>query len=430
MLKNDVVILAGGFGSRLRSVLGEEIPKPMVRLNGKPLLEWQIMLCQEYGFTNILILVHHLAERIIDYFGTGERFGVNIEYSFEKSPRGTAGAISDSVDKLSNKVLVIYGDTFLDVNLQKFYLAKESNHAVLTFCHPNSHPYDSDLVQLSDTDQVLKVFRPEVDGIELYKNCVNAALYVCDKRIFSDFVPPTGVMDISSELFPILIKHNLYLKAYISPEYIKDIGTPRRLELTEKAIQKYVPTLLSDRSLRRCIFLDRDGVINKEVGHLSDIASFELLPGVCEAIRKINESGYLAICVTNQPVIARGDLTETGLENIHMKMEVELGKLGAYLDAVIYCPHHPDAGFKGEIPHLKTKCECRKPKPGMLLKAIETFKIDPLNSWMIGDHSRDIKAGSEANVKTVFIGPKNTFNDSISSYTASNLLSAVSLILN
>ena len=121
------------------------------------------------------------------------------------------------------------------------------------------------------------------------------------------------------------------------------------------------------------------------------------------AIRKINESGYLAVVVTNQPVIARGEVSFEELEEIHNKMETLLGKEGAYLDAIYYCPHHPHKGYEGERPELKIECDCRKPKPGMLFKAAEDFNIDLSQSWMIGDGENDVKAGSNAGCKTVLL---------------------------
>ena len=121
------------------------------------------------------------------------------------------------------------------------------------------------------------------------------------------------------------------------------------------------------------------------------------------AIRKINEGGYLAIVVTNQPVIARGEVSLEELEEIHNKMETLLGKEGAYLDAIYYCPHHPHKGYEGERPELKIDCDCRKPKPGMLLKAAEDFNIDLSQSWMIGDGENDVKAGINAGCKTVLL---------------------------
>lgn len=128
-----------------------------------------------------------------------------------------------------------------------------------------------------------------------------------------------------------------------------------------------------------------------------------MIDGVSEAIKKINASGYLAIVVTNQPVIARGEVTFQELEEIHNKMETLLGKEGAYLDAIYYCPHHPHKGYEGERPELKIECDCRKPKPGMLLKAAEDYNIDLSQSWMIGDGENDVKAGINAGCKTVLL---------------------------
>lgn len=163
-----------------------------------------------------------------------------------------------------------------------------------------------------------------------------------------------------------------------------------------------IATLLSQH--HQVIFFDRDGTINKYVGFLRNIDEFELIDGVAAAIRKINESGYLAVVVTNQPVIARGEVSFEELEEIHNKMETLLGKEGAYLDAIYYCPHHPHKGYEGERPELKIECDCRKPKPGMLFKAAEDFNIDLSQSWMIGDGENDVKAGINAGCKTVLLG--------------------------
>ena len=173
------------------------------------------------------------------------------------------------------------------------------------------------------------------------------------------------------------------------------------------------------------MFLDRDGTINKYVGFLRDIGQFELIPGVAEAIKKINESGYLAIVVTNQPVIARGEVTTSELQLIHNKMETLLGEEGAYFDAIYYCPHHPHRGYPGEIEALKIDCDCRKPKPGMLLQAAKDFNISLEDSWMIGDGENDIKAGKAAGCRTALIGTDD-FGQEI---VAASLLQAVKQIL-
>ena len=413
MLGCEVVILAGGFGSRLKSVLGESIPKPLALISGIPLIEHQVIQCKKYGFKRILILLHHLPNVIIEHLGDGSNFELKIEYVIEEYPRGTAGAILDSLGLLANSFLVIYGDTFFDINLRNFFNKKDSVDAVLTFCHPNSHPFDSDLLALDSSGRVERVFRPSISGEQYYRNLVNAALYVMDKKAFSDYVPAVGQMDISSDLFPALIAKGESIQTYISAEYIKDMGTPQRYQEVKRQFKEGIPSLLSDRAKRRCVFLDRDGVINREVGHLNNVNDFELLENVSKAIGSLNAAGYLVICITNQPVLARGELTEGGLSLIHMKMETELGKEGAYLDYIYHCPHHPDGGFPGEVSLLKIKCECRKPNPGMLLQAIDDFGIDPSVSWLIGDHMRDIVAGKAVGVRTVLVGSDSaTANES------------------
>lgn len=145
-----------------------------------------------------------------------------------------------------------------------------------------------------------------------------------------------------------------------------------------------------------------------------------MIPGVAEAIKRINESGYLAIVLTNQPVIARGEVTVEQLDEIHKKMATDLGKAGAYVDSLYYCPHHPDKGFDGEISELKIDCECRKPKPGLFLQAAKDYNIDLSASYMIGDSEIDLQAGQNAGCIS-FLVPKNQ---------ESGLLKKVNEILN
>ena len=178
---------------------------------------------------------------------------------------------------------------------------------------------------------------------------------------------------------------------YDSPEYVKDMGTPERYYSVCKDCKEGRISAKNLKNKQKAIFLDRDGTINKYLGFLRNI-------------RKINESGYLAVVVTNQPVIARGEVSFEELEEIHNKMETLLGKEGAYLDAIYYCPHHPHKGYEGERPELKIDCDCRKPKPGMLLKAAADFNIDLSRSWMVGDGENDVKAGLNAGCKTALIG--------------------------
>ena len=205
-----------------------------------------------------------------------------------------------------------------------------------------------------------------------------------------------------------------------------------RLNEICNAVKDGIPSMMSTLGKRKCVFLDRDGVINKDVGHLNQIDDFILLPRVGEAIRNLNRSGFLVICVTNQPVIARGDLTISELDKIHKKMQVLLGQEGAYLDDIFFCPHHPDSGFKGEIAALKIKCNCRKPSPGMLHQSKLKHSINLSNSWMIGDHIRDIEAGKNAGVSTIFVGnefPTEGFHSLQPDFITPSLINAVEIIL-
>ena len=191
--------------------------------------------------------------------------------------------------------------------------------------------------------------------------------------------------------------------AYDSSEYVKDMGTPERYE---QVCRDYLSGKVERKNLRnpqKAIFLDRDGTVNHYVGFLRKIEDLELNEGAAEAIRRINDSDYLAIIVTNQPVIARGEVTFEQLRQIHNKLETLLGKEGAYIDGLYFCPHHPDSGYEGEVKELKIECDCRKPKPGMLLKAAEDFHIDLSQSYMIGDSDSDMGAGSAAGCKCIKI---------------------------
>ena len=205
------------------------------------------------------------------------------------------------------------------------------------------------------------------------------------------------------------------------------MGTPERYEAVSRDFRNGIVSRKNLKNKQRAIFLDRDGVINKYVGFLRRIDDFELLDGAADAIKQINKSGYLAVVVTNQPVIARGEITVDELEEIHNKMETLLGAQGAYIDALYYCPHHPDKGFEGEVEELKINCDCRKPKPGMLLAAAADFNIDLSNSWMIGDGKNDVDCGQAAGCRTVFIGEASDGCEP--DMTAENLLAAVEEIL-
>ena len=418
-----VVIMAGGKGTRISSV-ASDIPKPMIKVEGIPVLEREIECLKNQGFDDIILTVSHLGNTIMDYFGdgsgnspvTGEPFGVHIDYYFEEEPLGNAGALFKIKDKLTSDFLLLNADAMFDVDFNRFVAFHRKHGGLVTlFTHPNSHPYDSGLIIANKNGSVEKWLAKEDERPQYYRNRVNAGLHVINPEVLelvginADSVGKVGVdgkpvkVDLDRQLLkPLAGTGKMF--CYDSPEYVKDMGTPERYYSVCKDCKEGRISAKNLKNKQKAIFLDRDGTINKYVGFLRNIDDFELIDGVAEAIRKINESGYLAIVVTNQPVIARGEVSFEELEEIHNKMETLLGKEGAYLDAIYYCPHHPHKGYDGERPELKIECDCRKPKPGMLLKAAEDFNIDLSKSWMIGDGENDVKAGINAGCKTALIG--------------------------
>lgn len=404
-----VVIMAGGKGTRMLSI-ASDIPKPMIPIEGRPVLEREIECLCEQGFTDILITVGHLGNVIMDYFGNGLKFGVHITYYFEKEPLGNAGALFQVKDQLTDDFLLLNADAMFDIDFNRFVQYHKTHDAVATlFTHPNSHPYDSGVIIADEHMAVRKWLAKEDERPEYFKNRVNAGLHVLNKKILEQTVE-VGKIDLDRQLLkPLAGTGQMY--CYDSPEYVKDMGTPERYYAVCKDFANGIVKARNLKNRQKAIFLDRDGTINEYVGFLTDIKEFRLLDGVAEAIRKINASGYLAIVVTNQPIIARGEVSFTELQEIHNKMETLLGAEGAYIDAIYFCPHHPDKGFEGERVEYKISCDCRKPKPGMLLKAAEDFNIDLSRSWMVGDGKNDVEAGKNAGCKTVLIGTEDYGQD-------------------
>ncbi len=438
------VIMAGGKGTRI-STLFPDIPKPLIGIEDgagveRPVLEWEIRSLVAQGFTDIVLTVGYKAQEIIDYFGTGRQLGANISYFTETTPLGNAGALIKYRSQLGTEpFLLLIADAMFDVDFNRMVkFHKQRDRLATLFTHPNSHPYDSSLIVAGEDKKVEQWLTKEDTRPVWYKNRVNAGLQVIDPAVLDMFIASSGItpemvgtekdgkvikVDIDSHVLkPLCGMGKMY--CYDSPEYCKDMGTPERFHSVSDDFKKGTVKAKNLSSKQKAIFLDRDGTINKYVGFLRSIDEFELLPGAAEAIRMINSSGYLAIVITNQPIIARGEVTISQLREIHNKLETLLGAEGAYLDALYYCPHHPAKGFEGEIEALKIDCDCRKPKPGLLLKAALDFNIDLTASWMIGDGKNDVGAGKAAGTHTALIGIEEYGQD----ISADSLLNAVETI--
>jgi mannose-1-phosphate guanylyltransferase / phosphomannomutase len=395
-----VVIMAGGKGTRIASI-ADSIPKPMIPINGKPILEYQIECLRKNGLTDIILVIGHLGQHIEDYFGDGSRFECCISYFIETEPLGTAGALFKLKD-LSEDIILINGDIIFDVDFSRMITFHKEKKAYATLAvHPNSHPFDSALIISNSNNQITGWLNKE-DDRKYYKNRVNAGIHIISYDFLKNFTKTKEKLDLDRDILkPSILFGGIF--AYYTPEYILDMGTPERYNQVLIDINKGLVNKKNLSIKQKCVFLDRDGTINKFNDFIKDPQDLELIDDVAEAIKKINSLGYLAIVITNQPVIARGEVDFATLELIHMKMETELGKYGAYIDDIFFCPHHPDKGFPGERPEYKIDCDCRKPKPGLILQAAKKYNIDIEQSYMVGDDLRDVQAGENAGCIPIFL---------------------------
>ncbi len=408
-----VVIMAGGKGTRIASIKND-VPKPMIEIGGKPILQWQIENLRACGLTDIILVIGHLGEVIQEYFRDGSSFGVSISYFVESTLLGTAGALF-KMPQLTEDFLLMCGDVVLDVDFNRFIDFHFKKHAWASLMtHPNGHPYDSSLLVTEilppqtigglpvDTHCVKKWMNKEDERL-YYQNRVNAGIEIISpsllQEVAKNYVPRHPENPDKIDLDRDVLKPHINsgrIFAYDTTEYIKDMGTPDRFYEVEEDIEKGKVRARNLKHPQKAVFLDRDGTINQYVGFLTKAEQFELIPQVEDAIKLINKSGYLTIVVTNQPVIARGDCDWENLRMIHDKMETDLGKSGAFVDGIYVCPHHPDKGFEGERPEYKINCDCRKPKAGLFLKAASDYHIDLSQSVMIGDSDADVEAGRNA----------------------------------
>jgi D,D-heptose 1,7-bisphosphate phosphatase len=382
------------------------LPKPLIDLCGVPLLEHQILLLKQYGFDDIIILIGYQGNKIVEFCNTRNNWGLTVKCIDDGVPCGTAGAVLRAWDHLDDEFLVVYGDTMFEVDLDRFtqFHHKKPTTAATLFLHPNDHPHDSDLVEIDEAGNVTGFYPYPHDANIYLPNLVNAALYIICKstleswRFFSE-----KTLDFGKHIFPKMIGKGFQLRGYSSSEYIKDCGTPQRIDKVKADFQSGKISRASLSHLQAAVFLDRDGTINMEVGHLISPDRFELISGVENAIQRLNRSEFRTCVVTNQAVIARGKCTPGQLRSIHNKMEMLLGHKGAYVDSIDYCPHHPDRGFIGEVPELKFQCTCRKPETGMIDRAINKLHINTKKSWVVGDTTTDVKLAKNAGIKSILV---------------------------
>lgn len=423
------LIMAGGKGTRLTEITKNLLPKPMVELNGKKLLEYAIENLIEYGVTEIFLSIGFMHEVIEEYFNK-KKYPVKIHFIVEDEPLGSGGALYLIKDQLDDDFVVCNGDALFNINIKKMLDFHKSNNSIATlFTHPNYHPYDSDLIICDDNNKVLKIDKKGTVRDYYYKNNVNAGFFIINPKALYYFDTLKKV-SMENDFIATLLADGKNVFAYKSTEYIKDVGTPERYFNAINDLNNNLPEKKNPKNKQKAMFLDRDGTINVYKGFLNHSDKFELIEGVADAIKLINKSEYLTIIISNQPVIARGECTFEEQENIFKKLETLLGKEGAYIDGYYYCPHHPHSGYDGEIKELKIECDCRKPKIGMLKQAEKDFNLDLQKCIFVGDTDTDVKTGKNAGITTIRVpSPAEETHHEKEDFCFENLLTAMQTIL-
>jgi D,D-heptose 1,7-bisphosphate phosphatase len=400
----QAVILAGGKGTRLRSRLGS-VPKPLAQVGGTPVLVHQMNLLRAHGVSDVLILVNHQAEQIETYLRQLPQQGLRLRIFDDGEPRGTAGAVLQVVSELADKFIVLYGDTMMNVDLTRFWHSHKQRKASAAslFLHPNDHPQDSDLVETDSEGRIRKFHRyPHLPGAYL-PNLVNAALYIVDRESLRPYVRTATPLDFAKDLFPMMLSNGAVLHGYVSPEYVKDFGTPERLDRVNRDWDRGVIARASLAVPQRAVFFDRDGTLNEDLGYISSPKDLRVFENTGPALRRLNEAEWKTVVITNQPVVARGEATFADLQEIHNRLETEMAKYHAYFDRIYFCPHHPDRGFEGEVPELKGPCACRKPEAGLIFQAAKELNVNLKESWMVGDSSADMQAAAAAGLCSILV---------------------------
>ncbi len=387
----QAVILAGGKGERLKP-LTDNLPKPMILIDGKPFLEHLINLLKENGIKEVVLLLGYMPEKITEYFGDGSKFGLSIKYSIGAVEDETGARIRNAKDLMRDKFLLMYCDNYWSLNLERLEVFADAHPSLMTVTvYSNKKGVTKNNMFVDNNGYVMAYDKsrtnPNVNGVDTGFFIVNK------KEIFG--MMPAENFSFEKAIFPRLIEAR-QLAGYLTDERYYSIGSIDRLPATEKFLGP-----------QKVIFLDRDGVINKKppkADYVKNWGEFVFLPGAIEAIKLLNDNKYQVYVISNQPGIARGMMTKESLETINRNFEASLKEHGAKVDGVYMCLHGWDEG-----------CDCRKPKPGLLFDASFDHQIDLRRAVFVGDDERDAATGEAANCPVILMPSDGSLLDVVKS---------------
>ncbi|HEX2953595.1 MAG TPA: HAD-IIIA family hydrolase [Bacillota bacterium] len=389
----QALILAGGMGTRLRSIL-PDLPKPLAPIGTKPFLLYILEQLKKYGIKEVIISVCYKADRIREVIGDGADIGLHVQYAIEEKPLGTGGALWNALPLFQeDSILVINGDTYFDINyqiLKKYhglwkaeltlalkYRENISRYGIVCLSRPSPHAEDNNHSPEWGGLYRVTLFheRPQADEVFGY---INGGVYLINKDVVECL--PRAPLSAERDIIPNLITHGVVYGLPMGGRFI-DIGIPEDYRFAGENMQVWV------RNTKYIsLFLDRDGVINEDIGYLCRSKDVRFIPLTIEKIRLANRLGWKVCVVSNQAGVARGYYQEEDIRLLHQWMSETLEKLDAHIDRFYYCPHHS----QGSIAAYKKSCLCRKPEPGLFLKAAEELDLILEKSVMVGDQPTDL----------------------------------------
>lgn len=402
------VIVAGGRATRL-GPLAAQVPKCLLPVGGRTVLDHQLRALAPVDPSHTIVAAGHLAEQVRDHVA-----GRGVDVHVEAVPRGSGGAVRDAIGAIGarrprsgDEVVVLLGDVLTNADLRALVAAHRAASADATvLVHPNDHPYDSDLVECDADGRIVALHpKPHPAGIDR-QNLVIAGAYVLAPHVV-DGIDAERPSDLSQDVIGGLVASGAHVLAHRSCAYVKDMGTPSRYARVEEDWRNGTVAARAPGVARPGVILDRDGTIVHRAGLVTDPDQIVVPDEVARAIAACNRAGLLVAVATNQSVLARGLLDGDGLRRVHARVETRLGEHGAWIDGWFVCPHHPDAGYPGEVAALKVACTCRKPATGLLEQAMRELPFDRDRTIFLGDASTDVEAGRRAGLATrlVDVGP-------------------------
>ncbi len=421
-----VLQLLGGKGNRLNEKTKGLVPKPLIEINGISILEHQIKHFISFGCKDFVWICHFMSDdfkkekiRLLEkYKDQIETINIHIE----KYPLSTFGNLHNAIKKrFDDKYLVIYGDIIVNFDLYRFIkdfdqYSKSDTHIFTRF---SSHPEDSDKIEINDKGYVSKFISKKEPSQEINPSTTTSGIYLAKRSFFEKLSHwSSQKCDLYSEVLP---KDGYLIKAssYQSSEFILDIGTIKRFDEAEKLLKDPFFYKKSYLFPKASLLLDRDGVIIKENGYITELDQIIFNDNLIEVLKYLRKKNILIGIITNQPHVSQGRINDYKHGLIKNFIIQYLAKLQA-IDFYYECKHYPDYGFEDEVPHYKQTCYCRKPKTGLLQRAIHHHNIDIDKSFFIGDKCSDLLAGNTSLIKSFFyeFNPKR----SLTSENISNVI--------